>query len=335
MKPWQAVLTGVAAYVVFLLATAPAAKLLPLVQPRLGGVQLAGVDGTLWSGSAAVAAANPVQLQDVQWRLRPLALLLGRAEVALEASWQGRPAAALAGKALFGGSYLADVSATLPAPDVLRWLEVRQVSVEGNLALDLARLEWPADGALPAITGAASWTPARVSAPVEVALGSAQLDTVAEQGVTRGKLKTSGGALLVDADLKQQAIHKKLGYTSPAGLSDYLLYDTPMNDLIVWPGIEKLTIISGGRTIDNSTELLGSNRMGELVHEMKTRYDDRYVFFDVPPLINVADAVAFAPIVDAILIVVEEGKTSNNHIKTALQMIPQDKFLGFVMNRKK
>ncbi len=144
----------------------------------------------------------------------------------------------------------------------------------------------------------------------------------------------SNTALLVDADLKQQAIHKKLGYNSPAGLSDYLLYDTPMNDLITWPGIEKLTIISGGRTIDNSTELLGSSRMHELVHEMKTRYDDRYVIFDVPPLINVADAVAFAPIVDAILMVVVEGKTSNQDIKTALQMIPREKFLGFVMNRK-
>jgi non-specific protein-tyrosine kinase len=144
----------------------------------------------------------------------------------------------------------------------------------------------------------------------------------------------SNTALLVDADLKQQAIHKKLGYNSPAGLSDYLLYDTPMNDLIVWPGIEKLTIISGGRTIDNSTELLGSSRMQELVHEMKTRYDDRYVFFDVPPLINVSDAVAFAPIVDAVLMVVVEGKTANHDIKTALQMIPQEKFLGFVMNSK-
>jgi hypothetical protein len=202
MKLWQGVLTGVAAYVLFLLATAPAAKLVPLVQPRLGGVQLAGVDGSLWSGSAALATADPVQLQDLQWRFRPLALLLGRAEVALDANWQGRPAAALAGKALFGGTYLADVSATVPAPDVLRWLKVKQVSVEGNLALDLARLEWAQGGGLPAVTGAASWTPARVNAPVEVVLGSAQLDTVAEQGVTRGKLKTSGGALLVDADVE-------------------------------------------------------------------------------------------------------------------------------------
>jgi len=202
MKPWQGVLTGVAAYIFFLLVTAPAAKLLPLVQPRLGGVQLAGVDGSLWSGSAALVTANPVQLQDLAWRFRPLVLLLGRAEVALQASWQGRPAAALAGKALFGSTYLADVSATVPAPDVLRWLKVKQVRVEGSLALALARLEWASGSDLPAVTGAASWTPARVSAPVELVLGTAQLDTVADQGVTRGKLKTSGGTLLVDADVE-------------------------------------------------------------------------------------------------------------------------------------
>jgi len=148
-------------------------------------------------------------------------------------------------------------------------------------------------------------------------------------------LEFSNTALLVDADLKQQNVHKTLGYQSQYGLSDYLLHDQPLNDLIVWPGIEKLTIISGRRTIENSTELLGSTRMRELVHEMKSRYDDRYVIFDVPPLLNVADAVAFAPIVDSILMVVEEGRTANSDIQTALKMIPQEKFLGFVMNRKK
>jgi non-specific protein-tyrosine kinase len=148
-------------------------------------------------------------------------------------------------------------------------------------------------------------------------------------------LEFSNTALLVDADLKQQNIHKTLGYRSDFGLSDYLLHDRPLNDLIVWPGIEKLTIISGSRTIDNSTELLGSNRMRALVKEMKSRYDDRYVIFDVPPLLNMADAVAFAPIVDSILMVVEPGRTTNADIAAALKMIPQEKFLGFVMNRKK
>jgi non-specific protein-tyrosine kinase len=148
-------------------------------------------------------------------------------------------------------------------------------------------------------------------------------------------LEFSNTALLVDADLKQQNVHKTLGYQSRYGLCDYLLHDQPLNDLIVWPGIEKLTIISGARTIENSTELLGSTRMRDLVYEMKSRYDDRYVIFDVPPLLNVADAVAFAPIVDSILMVVEEGRTANNDVQTALKMIPQEKFLGFAMNRKK
>ena len=178
-------------------------------------------------------------------------------------------------------------------------------------------------------TRAKGWNTVMITSPNP---GEGKTTTAINLALTFAR-EFSNTALLVDADLKQQAIHKKLGYNSPAGLSDYLLYDTPMNDLITWPGIEKLTIISGGRTIDNSTELLGSSRMHELVHEMKTRYDDRYVIFDVPPLINVADAVAFAPIVDAILMVVAEGQTSNNDIKTALQMIPQEKFLGFVMNR--
>ena len=148
-------------------------------------------------------------------------------------------------------------------------------------------------------------------------------------------LEFNNTALLVDADLKQQNVHKTLGYASRFGLSDYLLYDQPLNDLIVWPGIEKLTIISGSRTIDNSTELLGSNRMQALVKEMKSRYEDRYVIFDVPSLLTMADAVAFAPIVDSILMVVEPGRTTNADVSAALKMIPREKFLGFVLNRKR
>jgi protein-tyrosine kinase len=141
-------------------------------------------------------------------------------------------------------------------------------------------------------------------------------------------------ALLVDCDLKNQRIADYLGLPSSLGLVDYLVYDQPMQDLIVWPGIDKLTLISGGRTIQDSTELLGSPRMAELVQEMKNRYDDRYVFFDVPPLLDVADAIAFAPMVDGVLMVVEAGKTAARDIKRAAELIPEEKFLGFVLNRQ-
>ncbi len=141
--------------------------------------------------------------------------------------------------------------------------------------------------------------------------------------------------LLVDCDLKQQKIHQYLGLPGEKGLSDYIINDTSMDKLIMWPGIEKLTLISGGKTAKNSAELIASPRIKFIINEMKNRYDNRYIFFDVPPVLNVADAVAFAPLVDSILLVVHAGKTSINDIKKALKLIPQKKFLGFVFNRNK
>jgi non-specific protein-tyrosine kinase len=73
--------------------------------------------------------------------------------------------------------------------------------------------------------------------------------------------------------------------------------------------------------------------MTDLVHEMKTRYPDRYVFFDVPPILSGADALAFVPLVDYIIMVVRAGTTSANDVKKALELIPQEKVIGFVLNR--
>jgi len=141
--------------------------------------------------------------------------------------------------------------------------------------------------------------------------------------------------LLVDSDLMRQNVHKYLGISSDKGLIDYLVNDQPLADYIIWPGIDQLTLISGGRTIHDSSELLGSPRMKALVHEMKTRYNNRYVFFDAPPILGGADAIVLAPLVDAIIMVVAEGDTSTYGVKNALDLLPKEKFLGFVLNRQK
>jgi len=139
--------------------------------------------------------------------------------------------------------------------------------------------------------------------------------------------------LLVDCDLRRQQVHRMLGYDSDKGIIDHLVRDVPMNELIVWPGIEKLTVISGGETVRESSELLGSPRMKELVASMKDRYPDRYVLFDAPPVLSAADALALAPLVDHILLVVQAGKTSVPDVNWALQLLPKDKILGIVLNR--
>jgi non-specific protein-tyrosine kinase len=139
--------------------------------------------------------------------------------------------------------------------------------------------------------------------------------------------------LLVDCDLKQQNVHKVLGIHGERGIVDYLLDNRPLEDLIVWPRVDKMTLISGGKTAEESSELLGSPRMKDLVAEMKDRYPDRFVIFDVPPVLVAADTLAFAPLVDHVLVVVQAGKTPLPEIKKALEMLPKEKVLGIVLNR--
>ena len=141
--------------------------------------------------------------------------------------------------------------------------------------------------------------------------------------------------LLVDCDLRRQKIHNYLGLKNKRGLVDYLIDDRPLNDLITWPNIPHMTLISGGRIIRESTELLGSPKMKELVREMKARYDDRYVLFDVSPILAGADAAAFAPLMDGVVVVVEAARTTKKEVKKALSLIPQEKLIGVVLNKSK
>ncbi len=139
--------------------------------------------------------------------------------------------------------------------------------------------------------------------------------------------------LLVDGDLRKQSIHKYLGCAGEKGLIDYLADGSPVSELITWPGIEKMTLISGGRAFLESAEMLGSPRMKELIAEMKGRYPERYILFDVPPILTGADVLTLAPLVDYVIIVVQAGKTSMDDVKKAIQFLPKEKILGFVLNR--
>jgi non-specific protein-tyrosine kinase len=141
--------------------------------------------------------------------------------------------------------------------------------------------------------------------------------------------------LLADCDLKRQGVHKILGIDSYMGLQDYLVDETPLEKIIVWPGVEKISLISGGSPAVNSAEILSSPRMKELVGELKSRYADRIVLFDAPPVLSGADTLALAPLVDCIVMVVSEGKTSMKDVQRSLDVIPSDKLLGFVINRQR
>lgn len=140
--------------------------------------------------------------------------------------------------------------------------------------------------------------------------------------------------LLVDANLRHPSLHELLGLPGNPGLSDYLLNDTPVAELLVHPkGMEHLTVLPAGRAMKNSSEMLNSAKMSRLVEEMKSRYASRIVIFDLPPVLNAADAMAFAPYVDAALLVVEEGKTKQAEVENAMNLLSSTNVLGTVLNK--
>lgn len=140
--------------------------------------------------------------------------------------------------------------------------------------------------------------------------------------------------LLVDADLKKLQIHQYLGIQSPYGLIDYLVGERTMEECLVWPGIDKMLLLSGGRTLQGSSELLSSPIMKSFVKEVRNRYEDRFVFFDAPPVLAGADTMSLAQMVDGIVLVAETGKTSKEHFKKAVDLLPREKLIGVVMNRE-
>lgn len=140
-------------------------------------------------------------------------------------------------------------------------------------------------------------------------------------------------ALLVDCDLRRQQVAKMLGLPGGKGLGDYFIHGEPLENVIVWPGIEKLTIISGGIGVQGSSELLGSPGMKRLVGEMKQRYVERVVILDVPAVLDGVDAISLAPLVDSIVVVTRAGQTSGLDVQKALQLLPPEKLIGCVLNR--
>jgi non-specific protein-tyrosine kinase len=140
--------------------------------------------------------------------------------------------------------------------------------------------------------------------------------------------------LLVDADLKKQQVHRYLGINSQHGLIDYLRGDRSIEQCLVWPGIDKIVLLSGGETLQESSELASSPMMNAFIQDVRNRYEDRFVFLDTPPVLAGADTMAMAKLVDGIIVVTQTGKTSKENFLKSVDLLPREKIIGVVMNRE-
>jgi protein-tyrosine kinase len=138
--------------------------------------------------------------------------------------------------------------------------------------------------------------------------------------------------LLVDLNLREPTVHKLLGFEPRHGLSDYIVHDVPLSEILVNPGLERMVVLPGREPVFNSAEILGSPKMVSLVEELKTRYPQRIVVFDLPPLLGTPDALAFSPYADTVLLVLREAKTTQDELVKAMTLLDSVNVIGTVLN---
>lgn len=146
-------------------------------------------------------------------------------------------------------------------------------------------------------------------------------------------LDTEQTAILVEADLRHPSLAHLLGIESTAGLAEYLRGDVPLAGLLLNLGFAKCTVLlAGGRTA-GSTELLESPKMGALLAELKARYVDQYVIIDGPPVLTSPDALVLSWLTDGAILVAEIGKTTEEQVKEAADLLKDKNLLGIVLNK--
>ncbi|MBW2647256.1 MAG: AAA family ATPase [Deltaproteobacteria bacterium] len=161
--------------------------------------------------------------------------------------------------------------------------------------------------------------------------GDGKTLTCVNLAVTLAK-ESRQNVLLVDMDLRRPRIHTVLGIDPEPGLRDYFLNGTPLKDILIHPGIERLTILPAGGRMDNSTEIMGSRRMEALIREIKTRYEDRYIIFDTPALNTCSDPLVFSSYVDAIALIARAGHTTTEDMTSGMALLKDKNVLGVVLN---
>jgi len=143
-------------------------------------------------------------------------------------------------------------------------------------------------------------------------------------------------SLLVGANFRNPKVCTYFGLDEERpGLSDYLVNGSRISDLLFSPGMEKVVVLPSGKRVSGDKNFLGSPKMKSLVEELKSRYPDRYVIYDCPHVLDMPDTLVFTSYVDAVLLVVEAGRTPGHEVERAVQTLTDRgvNIVGVLLNK--
>lgn len=138
--------------------------------------------------------------------------------------------------------------------------------------------------------------------------------------------------LVVDSDLRRPTLHKLLHVTNNLGLTNYLLKQNTLEEVIQTTSLPTLDFLASGKLPSSSLGILSSAQMRDLISELKQRYD--FVFFDSPPIMGVSDASILASEVSMTVQVIQYRRYPQPMNIRAKQLIEKvgGNLVGIVLN---
>ena len=138
--------------------------------------------------------------------------------------------------------------------------------------------------------------------------------------------------VLLDCDMRRPKIHKLFDLSRERGMSNILVGGCTINEAVAHSQIPNLDVIPSGPIPPNPSEMLGSNRMTDLLDKLKGHY--KRIIIDSPPITAVTDAVVLAKLLDGVVLVIRVGETPREVIQNGLGQLQSvnANILGAVLN---
>ena len=144
------------------------------------------------------------------------------------------------------------------------------------------------------------------------------------------KAKTS---LVLDANLYSPSAQNLIFGEAEIGITDYLSDpQVGIKDIVYATGIQRLRAIPLGSNSEGAAEYFESEKMLAFIDEVKSRYADRYIFIDAPPVVNSSEARILAGLVDMVVLVVPHGKVTADRVQAAIDIVGEEKLAGLIYN---
>lgn len=144
-------------------------------------------------------------------------------------------------------------------------------------------------------------------------------------------MSAGGRVLLIDADMRNPSMSRNLDLQNNIGLVDYLVEAASLDAVIQRGAPGEPDVISAGSKTNNPPDLLGSERLKDLLAQLRSYYE--YIVIDSPPVGPVVDSVILSTIVDKVVVVVRWSSTARQMVSQCVQKLSIDrKVAGIVFN---